>query len=535
MHLPRSVCYLYLATGLRGFAALAETPSYQPDDTGVIHIAIVGAGVAGASTAYNLHRLSASSIEHSRKLKITVYESSPIIGGQVRTISPPGTENTLESGAPYFFPDDWCLSDTAQSLGLGQQAAPQSAGTMVWNGYRLRKDRFCFDDGARKVTSHSWNSIASNVLQEIKQFITKNLASGNSERESGAIASGFRSEITVMQEKLKSLGRSDVFDSLHEELNRVGLGDTIKSSAQQFLNAFALPDSFQTSVVEPCIDALFGLNIEEATGLHVVASIGRSRPTTIVTGNDKLVTRMLHESGAKLRLDSQVTKIETGDRQRFSLTIESTNSKKQTREEHDVVILTGNSIHRLRSEPLPKAHQSYVTHFSTAYPLNPETFGVKLGWNPSTLLTTDNSSYLDNETRILRLTTFPEFYIDRSDCHWDDECDQFLNVHRVDSTAPISETKLRSMAEGINTQESNPLMWIHTQSWDNRAPIINSTGFDTVGHKIEPEPNMLNANSDLINTMEMSCRMGRNAALKLLQTRILPNGLPQYQQLAGFT
>ncbi|KAI0399267.1 hypothetical protein F4802DRAFT_55446 [Xylaria palmicola] len=534
MYLPRGFCHLYLVICLPGFAALAKPPTPQPDDASMVHIAIVGAGVAGASTAYHLHRLSVSGFQQNRNLKVTVYESSPIVGGQVKTVSPPGSGNALESGASYFFLDDWCLSDTAQNLGLERQAAPQSTGAVVWDGYRLREDHFCFHDAPKAVTSHSWNSITGNILQEIKQFITKNLASVNSEREPGAIPPRLRSEITAMQEKLKLLGKNTVFDSLHDELERVGLGDSIRGSAKKFLDELAVPESVQNSIVEPCIEALFGLNIEEATGLHVVASMGSGRPgpVAIVSGNDKLVTRMFYESGARLRLASQVKEVETGSQRRFSLTIQSTNSDKLAREEHDVVIFTGDSMDFLRSqdsEPSLRAHQSYVTYFSTAYPLNPETFGVRLGWNPSTLITTENSSYFDNTTRIMRLTTMPEFYIDRSSCRWDDECDQFVNVHRVDSRAPISETKLRSMAEGIKTREFNPLTWINTQSWNYRLPTISSADSNAVGYEIEPEPNMLNANCNLINTMEMNCRMGRNAALKLLHTRILPNALSQQE------
>ncbi|TGJ77095.1 hypothetical protein E0Z10_g10784 [Xylaria hypoxylon] len=539
MKFPRSICRLYFATCLLGFAAPAETPSPQSDDSDAFHIAIIGAGVAGAFAAYNLYRLSASGIEQKLSLKITVYESSPIVGGQVKTISPPGSEHTLEAGASYFFEDDWCLSDTARSLGLERRPAPQSAGTMIWNGYRLLEDSFCFNDASRAATPHFWYSIPSNILQTVKIFITRNLAGVDSEWEDGAVPLRFRPEIIAMQDRLKSLGRNNVFSSLHDELNKVGLGDIIKSSAEQFLRTLAVPNSFQIGVVEPCIEALFGLDIKEATGLHVVASMGsnRSQPVAILPGNGKLIARMLHESGARLHMDSQVTKVETGSQRRVSLTITSTKSTKQTHEEHDVVIFTGDSMARLRSQGSKsslKTSQRHVTHFSTAHTLNPNVFGVKLGWNPSTLLTTANSSYLDSKTRIMRLTTFPEFYIDRSDCHWDDECDQFVNVHRVDSRAPISETKLRLMAEGIRNPGSNPVMWIHTQSWNHRLPINNNTHSDAVAYQIEPDPTLLNANSDLINTMEISCRMGRNAALKLLQTPLLSNGLPQGEQVADF-
>ncbi|KAI0455001.1 hypothetical protein F5B21DRAFT_503793 [Xylaria acuta] len=539
MYFPRSICRLYFATCLLDFAAPTEPLSPQPDESGAFHIAIIGAGIAGASAAYNLHRHSVSGIERNQGLKITVYEASPIVGGQVKTIYPQGSEHALEAGASYFFEDDWCLSETARSLDLERQVAPQSAGTMIWNGYRLLEDRFCFNDAPRAATPRFWDTIPSNILQTVKKFIIRSLAGVDSEWELGSLPWGFRSGITTLQDRLKSLGRNSVFGSLHDELDKVGLGDTIKSSAEDFLHAFAVPNSFQTSVVEPCVEALFGLNIKEATGLHIVASMGsgRSPPITIMSGNEKLITQMLQESRARLHVNSQVTKIETGSQKRFSLTIAPTKSTKQTREEHDIVIFTGDSMARLRpqgSKLLSKTSQRHVTHFATARTLDTKTFGLELGWNPSTLLTTANSSYIDGGTRIVRLTTFPEFYIDRSGCYSDDECDQFVHVHRVDSRAPVSETKLQSMAYDLKNPGLNPVTWIHTQSWNHKPPVGNSTDSHSVAYQFEPEPNVLNANSDLIDTMEMSCRMGRNAALKLLQTTLLSNGLSQGEEVAGF-
>lgn len=342
-----------------------------------------------------------------------------------------------------------------------------------------------------------------------------------------------------MQERLRSLGRNDVFGGLHDELDRVGLGGTINSSAEKFLKALAVPDSFQTGVVEPCVEALFGLDIKQATGLHIVASTGstRSQPLSIRFGNEELITRMLHESGARLHMDSQVTKVETGSQRRFSLTIASTNSTEQAREEHDAVVFTGGSMARLQShgsEPSLKTSQHHVTHFASDFTLASEVVGLELGWDPSTLFTTANSSFLDSETRIMRLTTFPEFYIDGSLCSWDDECDQFVHVHRVDPRVPLSETKRRLIAGFNEDPRSNYLIWNHTQSWNHTLPADSSHHSNTVAYQTEPEPGLLNVNSDLISTMEMSCRMGRNAALKLLQTPLLPNGLSQGEQVAGF-
>ncbi|KAI1182423.1 hypothetical protein F5B17DRAFT_444251 [Nemania serpens] len=536
MYSPTIIYRLYLATCLLGFAAPAESPNPQPDDSpDDFHIAIIGAGIAGASAAYHLHRLSACGTNQTQNLKITVYETSPVVGGKVKTIFPPESRHALEAGASYFFEDDWCLSDAAQSLDLERRVVGQSNGAIIWNGYRFLEDRFCFHDAPTTVTPSFWGSVRGMIWQTVQTLITGNLTEVDSTKELGE----FRSEMASMQDKLKSLGRNGVFGNLHDEIHKIGLGDTIKGSAEKFLEELAVPDSFQTNVVEPCVTTSFGLDIKQASGLHIVASMGstRSQPIAIGSGNGKLITSMLDESGARLHIDSQVTKVETGSRRRFSLTIASNNSTKQAREEYDVVVFTGDSMARLHSQgskPLLKTSPHHITHFSTHLALDPRISGLNLGWEYPTLLTTANSSYLDSETRIMRLTAFPEFYIDASGCSWDDDCDQFVSVHRVDSRTPVSKAKLRLMAMDNENPEYDSFLWFHTQSWNHTLPSNSNNYSDTLAYQTEPEPGMLNANSDLISTLEISCRMGRNAALKLLQTTRLPNGLSQ-GEVAGFS
>ncbi|KAI0428706.1 hypothetical protein F5Y09DRAFT_312324 [Xylaria sp. FL1042] len=137
-----------------------------------------------------------------------------------------------------------------------------------------------------------------------------------------------------MQERLKLLGRNYVFSSPHGELDRIELEDTAKSSAEHLLHALEVPELFQRSIVAPCVEASFGLNIKEAGGLHIVASMGssRSQPVAIMSGNEELVSRMLRESKAAVHIDSQVTKVESGGQRRFALTIASTKSTQQTRD-----------------------------------------------------------------------------------------------------------------------------------------------------------------------------------------------------------
>ncbi|KAI1125565.1 hypothetical protein F5Y10DRAFT_246826 [Nemania abortiva] len=432
----------YLAACLIHSATSAETP-LQSDESGTLHVAIVGAGLAGASTAFHLRRILASGVGEYQIAKITVYESSTAVGGQVKTIFPPESDHAIQAGATHFFEDNWCLSDAARSLDLELEAVRFSDGTMIWNGFQLQEDEFCFKPKPKLVRG-VWDRIPS-IRELARDIITRTLmVIGFESKHADMPLMRLWHEITTIQNKLSLFGKSSVFESVRDELDKLGLGSTISTSAGQFLDAHGVPDSLQTGMVQPCVEALFGVDLEQAVGLHVVTSMGSTRPAPVAirAGNAMLITRMLNESMAGLHVDSQVIRVETGNRRQFALTISSAKTAKQTREEHDVIIFTGDSMARLRPRNLESpsaAFQHYVTHFSTEQGLHPRALSSELSWLPLSVLTTANSSSLDHETRVVRLTTIPDFYIDRRGCSFDDDCDQFVYGHRVDSRLPMSK------------------------------------------------------------------------------------------------
>ena len=106
-------------------------------------IAIVGAGIAGASTAFRLHE----PVRPFPFLNITIYESEAVIGGRVKSISPPENRRAVvEAGATHFFKDDWCIIAAMNNVGLKEKgsnplALPRTVS--VWDGERLRKASQC--------------------------------------------------------------------------------------------------------------------------------------------------------------------------------------------------------------------------------------------------------------------------------------------------------------------------------------------------------------------------------------------------------
>lgn len=69
-------------------------------------VAIVGAGITGASTAFRLQEITYPYSLYS----VTIFERESSIGGRVKPISPSLHDHAvLEAGATHFFADDWCV------------------------------------------------------------------------------------------------------------------------------------------------------------------------------------------------------------------------------------------------------------------------------------------------------------------------------------------------------------------------------------------------------------------------------------------
>lgn len=493
-------------------AAIEQSP-LDFDDTRAFHVAVIGAGIAGASSAFHLRNFTVS--EFNRPLKITVYESAAEIGGQVKTVSPTGSpRDALEAGASHFYDDDWCLTNASQSTNIEWRAAYPGWGE-VWDRIRFSQDRFCYKEAPWQIPPF-WDPrphARKKVLDTVARFLKEVSFEWKHRFEPRKL----RYKISALQAKFNLFGQNGTFDGVQSELKTLGLEASINSSAEQFLDDLEVPKSLQTIWLELCIRNLFGIDLKDALGLHVIVSFGstRSHPIDISIGNNNLARRMIEQSGAELQLDSKVVEVATGIQRRFALTIASDNPVDNQRVEYDAVIFTGDSMTQLRPQSAPRpAHiQTHVTHFSSTYSLSPAAFGLGTSSVPLSILTTKNSSLLDEDVSIVRLKSHTEFYIDGRGCSGDDECDQWLQVHRIDSRNYLPREYLDRMAGGEVPD------WVDQRSWNRTLPLFNAS--DSASSNIELEPNLFNTKGNILDTMEMSCRMGRIVALRLHEQKLL--------------
>ncbi len=108
-------------------------------------IAIIGAGIGGASAAFHLHQLNINLPEQ----KITTFEKGPVVGGRIQSVylyPLIGGRKIIEDGATHFYTDDRCLMKAMQAVGLKPLEQPQwpySQFGMRWTDDNVRRSIKC--------------------------------------------------------------------------------------------------------------------------------------------------------------------------------------------------------------------------------------------------------------------------------------------------------------------------------------------------------------------------------------------------------
>jgi prenylcysteine oxidase / farnesylcysteine lyase len=482
-----------------------ESSSPQQSQNSPPCVAIVGAGIAGASTAFRLHELA----RPLPSLNITIYESEAGVGGRVKSISPPENRRAVvEAGATHFSGDDWCIITAINNVGLKEKdsnpfALPRTVG--VWDGEELRVASKC------NMESLSWWDV-------VRLGWKYRLSPWR-----------FRRAVLSNLERWKSFASQHTFDNIVKELKDVGLDGLTLASAENYLGNISIGPRFQSDFVQPCTRARFAQNLADVRGFSSLMAAGVSKATSVDGGNNRVIERMIKLSKADLHLNSQVIKISPGYHRRYRLSVARTSPAYTPNPEYaefDAVILAASLQSSkvdlgdlgLRSiASLTPYVETHVTHFTTPLAISPKFFDPLLNASvPDDVLTTFTSSH---DPDLLSLSKFTICY--HRGCLPGDDCDQCdeENLYRVFSRHRIEDGNLVQMIgqkfhEGSELSDYD-ISWVHRQAWPHAFPRYQENHAIIDEIEIAPKLFYLNGAEEVISSMEMSCRMGHNAAEKL--------------------
>ncbi|KAI4660205.1 uncharacterized protein J4E79_006010 [Alternaria viburni] len=528
-------------------------------------IAIIGAGLSGAGTAYYLRE----NAPPGQPLSITIFESSERIGGRVASFVVPDTQNRtiLETGAASFFTDDTCITQSVEKLGLtllDKKGCWSLLGclynpfrrTGIWNGKEiigkpllaLRLSEWLDEHGLLWIVKPvvwsnnmsvwdtlrllHWNDLKLDPgLQASCDFTSPSIWRRIHMRyEYGSSPALFQRAVHTTKGKFQHFGRKDRFSRVDEELRRVGLNDGIaRLSAADYLTGLGISRLFQSEVIEPCVSAI-----------DAMMACRESKEASLVGGNIRLVGAMMNASLGDLQLRSEVVGIEHGQDRRYKLSIaDASDLTLHGNDEFDVVVLAGlihespllDSLQKLGSLPKnllspPSYTTAHVTYFATEHAFKPEYLNLSADFDiPGRLLTTSAESSLISlsmwddmgfywEDRLRR----KEPWVERPDHYDSDECGnrkfEYENLYRVVSLEYISEGELAAMIgkyweEGQNATDIG-FSWVHRQEWSKAFPKFDDGRGVTGDIQVAEDVFWLGGGNEVTSSLEMSCKMGRN-------------------------
>lgn len=503
---------LFISQATSDQVPLVLSPQNITVETRPKKVAIIGAGVAGASAAYHLHDLTRLWIP----VDITIYEREQLAGGRVRSAHVYNQPlKDIETGAATFSEDDRCLIRAMDEVGLKKIPSPSFPKKVgVWNG-----QDFLFVEDEKLQSSTWWDFARSWWRYGLSPWRMQKL-------------------ISTELDKFRAFAGHPPFSGLVRALTEVGLEAATQSSAKDYLPTQGVASTFLTEIVQPSTRARFTLNLSEMRGLASLVAMDPSQTYSIDGGNWRLLDRMIRISEAHLRLGSRVIKISQAPMGGYRLLLDS---KQETGEpestataDYDVVIITApfqfNDIEldftvRPTGVLTPYASR-HVTHFTSPNKLSATFFNHSLDTTiPEDILTTIDLDQ-DASRKFYSITT-PQIvsYREPGDCIGESEY-----LYRVVSAHPMDDSTIARLVGHDDYHDGTALdeygiRWVDRQVWPHAFPQSSHHRPTALLDEIEIAENLFytGAGEEVVSSMEMSCRMGDNVARWLFWRKWTPN------------
>ncbi|RPB15047.1 FAD/NAD(P)-binding domain-containing protein [Morchella conica CCBAS932] len=502
------VLSLCLVVGLRPRA----DPPY------VRKVAIIGAGPAGASAAYNIRKYAR---HHGILVDITIFEKDSHIGGRsTRHISLSDEDgDTVQISATGFHESNQNLVQITKEVGLKP----------VWLDGRV-------DTDLSGRSGERWGVFDGNSIV-FRQAHPTNFLTGWWWSFKLFYFYGYSPRYTrdTAQDTLSKFSRVYTsffpFESLPELVKDLELEEEITSTGSQLLTAHGVSDAFQRELVNAWARRDFAQNLGTMSGLAAVTAFDDGGDMTVQGGHWSLFETMIDRSNVDLRLNAAVFGLRRMDWGGWVVASQPAHGDNDPEDgdytEFDSVILTAPwqfSELDIKGEPLENvpANREYaglhITLFKSPRMLSGGYFNYN-GEVPETLLTT----LRDFEFKDMNSKTGVEgvgsvgFYEIKS-VKRSDRVDMMGVVitewlYKLVSPAKIEDSTIKAML-GAGEDEDGIISWIDRHEWPAAIPYVYPKTQSTPLPPLKLSPNFYytSAIESLGSTMELSSLMGANIA-----------------------
>ncbi|KAI1807477.1 prenylcysteine oxidase [Daldinia bambusicola] len=272
--------FLYFLLPLAGAGSTGDIKSRD-----VKQVAIIGAGAAGSSTAYHLHKYAQ---EEGIDVNITIFEKTNHIGGRTLTVNAYDDPlNPVELGASIFVEVNRILYGAASNfnLSLTSPGTDEKGLLGIWDG-----KSFVYTQD-----SESWNWW--NLAKLFWKYGTAPYYTHRLVQE------------TV--QKFLQLYQPPYFPfrSLSARAYELGLAEITGSTGKQFLEKNKLYGAFAHDIVQASTRVNYASNLEYIHGLGTMVAMAPEGAVAVAGGNWQIFSSMVADSEAHVFLNSSVAAI----------------------------------------------------------------------------------------------------------------------------------------------------------------------------------------------------------------------------------
>ena len=495
-------------------------PNSESAASNIPKVAIIGAGVTGASSAHHLHQLT----RLNQPLDITVFDSEDQVGGRIRSAhihNQPGYD--VESGAAAFTEDDWCLKEAMREVGLKPVSHSRpDYHTGVWDGndFLVRYDNRDKPLSGTWWQSPKWLWRYGSSLPKVQETIKRSA------------------------ERFSSFAVFHPFLKLSERLGQSFSHHEVSLSASSFFENNRASAKLINEIVRAVNRNWHGRDLHQVNVLSSMLALRSAPDGSIYQGNQRLPHRMLKISEAYVRLNTRVSRITTGEQRRWRVHALTTNlgeTQVSTFEaDFDIIILTApfafNGIDI--DPPLPTLASTtetrpymerHITFFSTLCHLSPIYFNQSIDTTvPENIFTAPRKPVSESDNEIFSITIADRVPPPKSG----DNVDELEYVYKIVSSQPVPDNEIaRLLGHHIESPDQDsqihePLeklgvTWVHRQAWPHAYPQFDPGRPILDDLEIAPDLYYTAAAEEVLSTMEMGCRMGLNVAKHLCYSKWL--------------
>ncbi|RAL10849.1 putative prenylcysteine lyase [Aspergillus homomorphus CBS 101889] len=538
------IYYVYLACLIPGGNAALQKPLSSLQEIAPKKVAIIGAGAAGASTAYSLRQYADA--QHI-PINITVFERSSYIGGRSTTVNVfDNPIYPIELGASIFVSVNYNLVNASRDLGLiarsADYARPKETDDTIgiWDGEQMV---FVFTD------SSSWWNLAKLLW-----------------RYGMAPVNAYRLMKSTVNKFLQLYdGPMFPFQSLTLATQAVGLLDTTALPGLDYLRRNGISDFFSREIIQASTRVNYGQNLGLIHGLETMVCLATDGAMAIEGGNWQIFDGMLKASGADVRINHTVTSLnwaaDDDDAHKTpphptTLTFKPNNPSAEQVEDYDEIVIAApyHFTELTTTRPLETTPDKipfvtlHVTLFSSPHRLSPEHFNLPGPTTPETILTTlplDLDATVGKAEKgvgpanfwsisTLRTVT-PPSPLEEADGEQQQEQQQHY-VYKIFSPerptaafirsilglADQKDKTTRSPPSGHGTSNSSiedlpreDVSWFHEKVWRPYPFVYPRVTFEEV--ELAPHVWYTGAIESFISTMETSALMGKNVAALMVK------------------